>query len=109
MPTDSNPDPDIFYKVKKEILDKLDLILQKVNLEIINSMDFQYQSKSTSKSKNKSNEDFTFIELSHFEAEISSLFDYLDKLYDSLNSSVSGYASYANNTHGTVSELHFTV
>jgi len=27
---------DIFYQVKKEILDKLDLILQKVNLEIIN-------------------------------------------------------------------------
>ena len=27
---------DIFYQVKKEILDKLDIILQKVNLEIIN-------------------------------------------------------------------------
>jgi hypothetical protein len=26
---------DIFYQVKKEILDKLDIILQKINLEII--------------------------------------------------------------------------
>ena len=28
---------DIFYQVKKEILDKLDIILQKINLEIVNS------------------------------------------------------------------------
>lgn len=27
---------DIFFQVKKEILDKLDIILQKLNLEIIN-------------------------------------------------------------------------
>lgn len=27
---------DIFYEVKKEILDKIDVILQKINIEIIN-------------------------------------------------------------------------
>lgn len=29
---------DIFFQVKKEILDKLDIILQKVNLEVIDYM-----------------------------------------------------------------------
>lgn len=82
---------DIFYQVKKEILDKLDLILQKVNLEIINS---------TPKGS-LVQPDFTFIELSQFESEISSLFLYLDKLYDSLNSSISGYASPALNHAST--------
>jgi regulator of replication initiation timing len=67
---------DIFFQVKKEILDKLDIVLQKINLEIINYI--------------KPHEDeFNFIELSFFEQEITHLFDYLDRLYASLNSSVS--------------------
>lgn len=67
---------DIFYQVKKEILDKLDIILQKINLEIINYLHPQ-------------EEEFSFIELSSFEHEITHLFNYLDRLYASLNSSVS--------------------
>lgn len=55
MLTDNSSD--IFYQVKKEILDKLDLILQKVNLEIINS---------TPPKSNIAQADFTFIELSQF-------------------------------------------
>lgn len=67
---------DIFFQVKREILDKLDLILQKVNLEIINYI--------------KPEEDeYNFIELATFEEEITHLFGYLDRLYASLNSSVS--------------------
>ena len=73
---------DIFYEVKKEILDKHDIILQKINLEIINS-------------RPSTHPDFTFIELAQFELEISTLFQYLDKLYDSLSSSVS-YSSYVS-------------
>lgn len=67
---------DIFYQVKKEILDKLDVILQKVNLEIINYLHPQEDS-------------FSFIELSSFENELTHLFHYLDRLYASLNTSVS--------------------
>lgn len=67
---------DIFYQVKKEILDKLDIILQKVNLEIINYLHPQEES-------------FSFIELSSFEQEITHLFHYLDRFYNSLNTSVS--------------------
>ena len=55
MSTDNSDD--IFFKIKKDILDRLDIILQKVNLEIINSH------CSCEKSEN-----FTFIELSQFEA-----------------------------------------
>lgn len=86
-----NADVDIFYRVKKEILDKLDLILQKVNLEIINSRMPNYGSiggiigggiggngyggiggrnsggRIGGESGNRNMvEDYTFIELSHF-------------------------------------------
>ena len=67
---------DIFFEVKREVLDRLDLILQKVNLEIINYLRPEQDS-------------FNFIELSSFEGEITNLFGYLDRLYNSLNSSVS--------------------
>lgn len=77
---------DIFYQVKKEILDKLDVILQKINLELINYL-------------RPEELEFSFIELASFEAEISILFRYLDRLYASLNSSVSfsSIASFKSN------------
>jgi hypothetical protein len=62
--------------VKKEILDKLDLILQKVNLEIINYI-------------KPEESEFSFIELASFEDELTHLFHYLDRLYTSLNTEVS--------------------
>jgi hypothetical protein len=69
---------DIFYQVKKEILDKLDIILQKFNLEFLRC---------------DKKENLVFIELAQFETEISCLFAYLDKLYESLNSSSSACTS----------------
>ena len=67
---------DIFFEVKKQILDKLDLILQKINIQIINYI-------------KPHEDDFTFIQMSHFQNQITMLFGYLDRLYASLNSSVS--------------------